>query len=380
MKSTFYRSIVFLAALTGAFAAVPANRPYVSPDVHPDRTVTFRILAPKASEVTLEGGWMESKATVPLVKDDAGLWSVTVGPLNPTVYAYWFNLDGAIVLDEANQFIRERTGGSSVSYVDVPDTKPLPWSVRDVPHGTVETHWVKSATYGDTRGIWIYLPPGYDVNAREKYPVLYLFHGAGELNLSWVISGKANLIFDNFLADGKIKPAIVVMPFTGPSANAPRPPAPVAGAPAAGGPPNPTLGPDYILKEVMPWAEARFRILDGRKNRAIAGLSAGGALASRIALNHLDAFSQLGIFSSPIRDLEVFPDLVKNPAGVSAQLDVFWVGVGKSDPQIIDWLRKMDADLTKLGVKHDYHETDGAHDYAVWRWCLVQFAPLLFRN
>jgi hypothetical protein len=111
--------------LRPAAAAVPASRPYVSPEIHPDRTVTFRILAPKASVVSLEGGWLAPNETVPMVKDDKGLWSATVGPLRPTVYAYWFNLDGAVVLDEANPFVRLRTVASSVSAVDIPDTAPF---------------------------------------------------------------------------------------------------------------------------------------------------------------------------------------------------------------------------------------------------------------
>lgn len=376
------RSVFALFVLLSAtvFAAVPASRPYVSPEIHPDRTVTFRILAPKAAEVTLEGGWMAPNQTIPMVKDDKGLWSVTVGPLRPTVYAYWFNLDGAVVLDQANDFVRGRTVASSTSMVDVPDTSPLPWSMRDVPHGTVEEHWVASKVFAETRQIWVYLPPGYAASTASRYPILYLFHGAGEQYFSWVQSGKANLIFDNLLAAGKMKPMVVVMPYTGPSSN----PAVVAVAPpmaTPGGAPNPAAQEkprDYILNEVMPWAEARYRILPGRTNRAIAGLSAGGALTATIGFAHLDLFSQMGIFSAPTQAFNFrFANIANDPKGTNARLSVLWLGVGSQDP-LAPGFRTFHDQLDKDGIHSTYMETEGAHDWAVWRWCLVQFVPLLF--
>ena len=364
-----------------AFGAVPATRPYTSPEIHPDRTVTFRILAPKATEVTLEGGWMPPNQPLPLAKDDKGLWSVTIGPLNPTVYAYWFNLDGAAVLDQANQYIRTRSVKSSISMVDIPDTAPLPWSVRDVPHGIVEQHWLKSPIYGgETRNIRVYLPPGFDKASKKKYPVLYLLHGSGEMYLSWTESGKANLIFDNLLADGKMKPMIVVMPHTDATELSPPEPAPTTGA---GGPNLMALARpvDYVVKEVIPWAESNYPLLPGRKSHAIAGLSKGGALTATIGFSHLDIFSQLGIFSAPAQAFSTrFPELINDPKGTNAKLDLLWIGVGRSDPGIEPALRKFDAELTTEGIHHTFLETDGAHDYAVWRWCLVQFAPLLFQH
>ena len=130
----------------------------------------------------------------------------------------------------------------------------------------------------------------------------------------------------------------------------------------------------------MPWSEARYRISEGRKSRAIAGLSAGGALATNISLNNLDVFTQLGIFSSPIRGIDQYPDTKANPLIVNTKLDLMWIGVGKTDPLATEGLRKFNDELTKLGIKHGYAETEGAHDFAVWRWCLTQFVPQLWRN
>ena len=363
-------------------AAVPATLRYVSPEVHADKTVTFRIQAPKAIDVSLFGGWMAPNSAVPLVKDADGLWSVTVGPLRPTVHAYWFAIDGATVLDEGNQYVRLRTGGSSVSMVEVPGDA-LEWAMRDVPHGSVEMNWVRSAIFdGETRQVWTYLPPAYRDNPNVKFPVLYLFHGAGELFRSWTESGKANLIFDNLLGEGKMKPMIVVMPYTGPAANAPAPAGPPAQGPGAvRGPMIATKTVDYVVKEVLPWAEATYRVAPGRKNRAIAGFSAGGALTASTAFAHLDLFGQMGMFSAPVADFSArFPEQAKDPKSLNSKLEVFWVGVGKEDPLATAPMHKFREELDKLGIRHTYAETEGAHEYSVWRWCLVQFAPLLFRS
>jgi len=373
---------LIVAALLAAVlpAAVPPAPNYKSPEVHPDRTVTFRIRAPKASEVAIYGGWTAANEPVPLKKDPDGLWSITVGPLRPTVYAYWFVIDGAVVVDEGNQYVRIRTGGTSVSMVDVPGDG-VEWALRDVPHGVVEMNWVKTPAFGgETRQIWVYVPPGYSKNASTRYPVLYLLHGAGELYRGWTESGKANLILDNLLADGKIKPMIVVMPYTLPPDNAPATPAPPAGAPAPAGPTISADIPDYVVKQVVPWAEVNYRILPGKKNRAVAGFSMGGMLTASIGFANLDLFGKMGIFSASAADLATrFPEFAKDPKATNAKLDLLWIGIGREDAGAAN-ARKFDEELKKLGINHTYLETDGAHEYSVWRWCLTQFAPLLFNN
>jgi enterochelin esterase-like enzyme len=369
-----------------ALAAVPAARPYLSPEIHADHTVTFRIMAPDAKNVAVEGGWTYPAQPIPMSKDEMGLWSLTVGPLPSNIFAYWFHVDGAIVTDEANESIRVRTGGSSVSNLEIPGSD-LPWSLRDVPHGIVEQRLMKSKTYGgESRAVSVYLPPGYDKDARRRYPVLYLFHGAGETELSWVNSGKANLILDNLLANKKMLPAIVVMPYTGPAADARARPGRNPAAPPLGGSPVPGTGPNgpglsqqFVLDELIAWTQANFRILPGRENHALAGFSAGGSLATGVAFSDLKDFSQLGIFSAPIRSMDAYPAL-KNAAVVNANLNVFWIGVGNVDPLATAGLRKADTDLSQAGIHHSYQETEGAHDFSVWRWCLSQYAPLLFKG
>ena len=369
-------SVLIVLLATAAFAAVPPTPKFVSPEVHADRTITFRALGPKATEVTLMGGWMAATEALPMQKGADGVWSVTVGPLPPTVYAYWFVIDGSYVMDQANRYVRIRTDGTSLSMVEVPGEAPASWAMRSVPHGVIEMNTMKAETFGETRNVWVYLPPGYEKGS-IRYPILYLFHGAGETHFSWTESGKANLILDNLLADSKIKPMIVVMPFTGPALGAPAPP-PTPGGPPPGGQ---AKSAEYILKEVMPWAESRYRVAAGRKNRAIAGFSAGGALTATIGFERLDQFSQLGIFSAPTQLFSArFPNLLKDTKATNSKLDVLWMGVGKSDLGPVEGLRKMDAELTQNQIRHIYKETEGAHDFSVWRWCLTEFAPLLFRN
>jgi enterochelin esterase-like enzyme len=369
-----YLVVFTLLLMAPAIAAVPEARPYVSPEIHSDNSVTFRILAPQAHEVTLEGGWMTAKETVPLNKDDKGLWSVTIPSLEPTVYAYWLHIDGAVVLDQANQKVRERAGGSSTSTLDIPGDTP--WAVRDVPHGSVELRWLKSSAFdGQTRPVRVYLPPGYRAEAKTRYPVLYLFHGAGELELSWTESGMMNFILDNLIADGKAKPMIVIMPLTSPS--------PVVAATGtvttAGNSSKITKASAYVTETLIPWAERQYRIRPGQDSRALAGLSAGGLLASTIAFKNPQITHQLGVFSSPLsRFAEQFPEAAASPSNTNKALPLIWIATGRNDPGITERLRIVDRDMTALYVAHIYTETDGAHDYAVWRWCLSQFLPLLF--
>jgi enterochelin esterase-like enzyme len=376
MKSIRIAPVVLALLAVVLSAAVPPAPDFKSPDVHPDRTVTFRVKAPTANDVGIYGGWTEKNEPVPMKKGADGMWSITVGPLRSTVYAYWFSIDGAIVVDEGNQYVRIRTGGTSVSMVDIPGDN-LPWALRDVPHGVIEANWVRTPAFGgETRQIWVYVPPGYSKSTSTRYPVIYLLHGAGELWRGWTESGKANLILDNLLADGKIKPMIAVMPYTLPPENAPAP----AGTAA---PARPYLSPEipeYVIKHVVPWAEANYRILPGKKHRAIAGFSMGGMLTAQIGFGNLDMFGQMGIFSaSAANPAARFPEFAKDAKATNAKIDVLWIGMGRQDGGAAN-ARKFDEELKQIGIAHTYVETEGAHEYSVWRWCLTQYAPLVFRK
>ena len=377
-----YRSLILAAlALAAMFAtAVSAQAPrreatvsdtLQSPEVKSDHHVIFRILAPKASEVTLTGDWLGATPAPKLSKDESGVWSVTLGPFEPSIYIYSFNVDGVAIPDPVNPRIKLRAR-TSASLVEVKDDTPAFWEPRDVRHGTVEINWEKSkAIAGETRAIWIYTPPDYAKTTRH-YPVLYLLHGSNDTAAGWTMAGNANFVLDNLLADGKAQPMIVVMPFGH---------ATPFGVPVAqGGMTNDALFEDYMLKDVIPTVEARYRVSPGRENRAIAGLSMGGGQSLRIGLGHVDLFSAVASFSGAVPgDFETrFAALLNDSKATNQKIKTLWIGCGQQD-SLFSRSKNLSELLTKYQVKHIFHPTDGVHNYTVWRKYLAEYAPLLFR-
>jgi enterochelin esterase family protein len=305
-----------------------------------------------------------------MTRDAEGVWSVTMGPMAPTVYIYWFNVDGMTIADPVNPNIKLRAR-TSASMVEVPGATPEAWEPRDVPHGTVEINWQKStAIHGETRWIWVYTPPGYEKDSKKRYPVLYLFHGSNDTAGGWTLAGHANFILDNLLAERKAVPMIVVMPF-GHAV-----PFGTRGGPVS----NNDLYEQYVLKDVMPLVEAKYRVAPGRANRAIAGLSMGGGQTLTIGFRHLEMFSAIGAFSAAIpADFEKeFSKIIADPKDVNAKLKVLWFGCGRQDG-LFERSQKFDELLTAHQVKHTFRPSEGAHVFAVWRLYLSEFAPLLFR-
>ena len=294
--------------------------PYISPEVHADRTVTFRIQAPRAGEVTFNGDWIVG-AKPKLTKGDKGLWSVTLGPLPPGLFIYSFNVDGVALPDALNPDVklRARTAGSIVV---VPGDEPASSDARDVPHGTVEINWHRSAVLGQMRQVWVYLPPGY-AQDRRKYPILYLLHGRNGTAADWTQAGLVNFIMDNLIAERRAEPMIVVMPWLHAlSFDAP----PIES--------NDALG-RYLLGDVLPLVEGKYRVARDRAHRALFGLSLGGAATLAIGLNHPELFSHLAAYSTggPLPELEkrILPAL-EHADALNKQLKLLWMGCGKSDP------------------------------------------------
>jgi enterochelin esterase family protein len=224
---------------------------------------------------------------------------------------------------------------------------------------------------GETRGFWVYTPPGYEKNTR-RYPVLYLLHGSNDTAAGWTMAGYANFVLDNLLAANKAVPSIVVMPF----GHA----APFGVPVPAGGKSNDVLFEEYLLSDVIPSVEAKYRVAPGRQNRAIAGLSMGGGQSLRIGLGHLDLFSAVATFSGAIpQDFETrFADLLKDPKSTNEKLKVLWIGCGEQD-SLFPRSKNLSDLLTKHEIRHVFHPTDGVHNYTVWRKYLAEYAPLLFR-
>jgi len=341
------KNTLFLIALSAA-----------AQEIHPDRRVTFSLEAPQAKEVSFFGDWMKAGAKERMTKDAKGVWRVTVGPLEPNIYIYSFTVDGVTIADPVNPRVKLRAR-TSASLVEVPAETPLPWQARDVPHGSVEINWQHAkALGGEPRAFWVYTPPGY-AQSKKKFPVLYLFHGSNDTAGGWVLVGHANFILDNLIAEGKAVPMIVVMPFGH---------AVPFGSPREVQAKNVTVLEDYVLRDVMPTVEAKYRVTKGR---AIAGLSMGGGQSIHIGLRHPEMFSALGAFSAAVPD-----NAVVLLTGAPPKL--FWFACGRQD-FLLERNRGLDKLLTERNVKHVYRETEGPHTYSVWRQYLSEFLPLLFR-
>lgn len=353
-------------------AQTPPPDGLMSPEVRPDRTVIFRLRASKANEVTLYGDWMPVGKPEPMTKGTDGMWTTTAGPLEATGHLYWFNVDGLAIADPVNPKIklRQRT---SASLVEVPAEAKAAWDVRDVPHGSVVVDYARSKVLNRTEKTLVYLPPGYEKSA-DRYPVLYLLHGSGDVPDSWTNAGNANFILDNLIADGKTKRMIVVMP---------------AGHAVPFGQPgaqqkNTELFEEYLLKEVIPQVESKYRVASGRQNRAIAGLSMGGGQTINVGFSHLDLFSAMGIFSAgnPALIETKYKALLSDPGGTNANLNVLWIGSGDKDTTVEYPRVKQFAEMLDRAGIHETFRTyeGGAHTWPVWRMCLSEFAPLLFKN
>src|SRR5689334_3733435 len=227
-----------------------------SPELHADRTVTFRLFAPKANDVMLMGspGILEViKKPMPLQKDEKGVWSLTIGPLAPGFYTYGYAIDGGLRMpDPSNPNLELRRWGPTSSFV-IPGSQAAPIDERRVPHGTVHVEFYDSKNLDTERMVYVYTPPGYETG-KSKYPVLYLLHGNGQIEASWTWTGRANVILDNLLADGKAKPMIVVMPYGHPT----REIKPVPGAPIA--PNDPAAIEKELLTAVKPPVESKYRV------------------------------------------------------------------------------------------------------------------------
>jgi enterochelin esterase-like enzyme len=352
-------------------------RTVTSPEVHPDGSITLAIYAPEAREVLVDSDFRLGMPFVaPIMatewpkaeRSDDGWWSVTTEPMLPGMYRYKFMVDGFKTLDPQNGWMRKAAIGQPFSMVEVPGDGPQPWDIDPaIAHGTVVREMHQSAVLGAPRYFNVYLPPAYDPD--RTYPVLYLLHGGGNDYGHWVFDGTADLIMDTLIARGILPPTVVVMP-DGNVLDSHRFPgvlrvtniedwrARVA-----------TLHPRYLLEEVVPVAESRYR-LDGA-NRAIAGLSMGCMQVWRLLCSAPEHFTAAGLFSgtAAIEDL----DAGTGAEPLRAYRTVF-VGVGDWDaPRLHDSMKAAPALLQERGVPVTAYSTPGGHTWSVWQRCLWEF-------
>jgi len=383
-------------AAPGRGAAAP--RP-VSPEIHADHTVTFRLSAPKASEVTLNGSW-EGARNLKMSKDDNGIWSTTVGPLGAQLWGYWYLVDGVKALDPGNGET-QRDGSRVDNLLMISGPASDLWDFKDVPHGTIQIVWYPSPTLKeDRRRMYVYTPPGYEAN-QTRYPVLYLLHGGGGDEDAWVTMGRANVILDNLIAAGKAKPMIVVMPNGNatqtvsqgyaygptPAPQAVQAPAPPPLQAAAGGgrsgaaarPPQPYPGsyPESLVKDVIPFVEKTYRTIANKDNRAVAGLSMGGGHTLMATNNNPGVFGYIGVFSSGPRTVdEAYEQQLE--AVKAGGVKFYWTGAGTTD-MAREGTMNLHSLLEKHGFKTSYKEIPGSHYWFLWRDFLGDFGSILFR-
>jgi enterochelin esterase family protein len=403
------KSLMFVTGLVCLFAPLvlkaqqqPQPPAVVSPEVTSERRVTFRILAPNAQKVELRtpgdipgiGG--RGGTPLQFVKNAEGVWEATTNAIPAGAYRYVFAVDGVTVADSRNP-VTSQTNTTVYSLAVVPGSDVF--DTKNVPHGAVASVYYNSTTLGGLRRAHVYTPPGYEAG-RDRYPVFYLLHGAGDVDDSWTSVGRAGFILDNLIASGKAKPMIVVMPAghvngAGAAIGAPPQAPPAAGAPAR---PDPFVG-DFV-NDLMPFVEKTYRVQTDRASRAIAGLSMWGSQTLNIAIPHLDKFAYVGVFSSGIlggggrgRGAAPAAGTPEPPFGEAwekanlASLDnaatkkglrVLWFSTGKEDGLIGTTRNTVDL-LKKHGFAPVFLESEGGHTWLNWRDYLSQFAPQLFQ-
>ena len=342
----------------------------VSPEIHLDRTVTFRVRAANATNVTVAGEMPGGARS--LTRDERGVWSVTMGPLEPNIYSYSIAVDGFRTADPSNSKLKPEPGPTT-SMFQIRGEPPLLHDLQDVPHGVVSLLECPSKSLGKVRYARVYTPPGYEKGGRAKFPILYLLHGSGDNEGTWSDFGHAHVILDNLLAQKTIKPMIVVMA-DGHAAYA-QPPA--TNSPAATGRFVAPFEHD-LLEDLLPLVEGRYRVRSGRENRAIVGLSMGGGQALGIGLNHLELFAWVGGMSSAVGDPNTtLASLAADPKATNEKLKLLWFACGKAD-SLLGRNQQLDDWLKQHNLNHEFIQTEGGHAWPVWRNNLAQFTPLIF--
>ena len=364
-----------------AFSQPPAPR-IVSPEVHADGTVTFRLLAPNAAEVQVSGDFTSKPLS--MTKDEKGVWSVTTEPLESNIYGYNFVMDGLTMPDPNNTHVKVGALWFG-SQVEVPGEKSAFFAAQDVPHGTIHGHWYYSKALKNIRHVLVYTPPGYEASSGKSYPVLYLLHGFGDDEGIWTQVGCANFIMDNLLAQGKAKPALIIMPFGHSTRSVHWP----SGPRDAAFPPGPRGGPAFgvemlendLLENVIPLVEKEYRVGKESNQRTIAGLSMGGYQALSIGFNNPQYFAYVGAFSSALISANFVNDfqaILADHDKTNKEFKLIWIGCG-ADDRLLSGNQKLEELLSARGINHQWTTTPGyGHVWTLWRVYLRDLLPKLF--
>jgi len=380
MKIKALLAALFLLHSVALLAQKPVAPPppLLSHQLHPDRSVTFRFKDSAATKVELN---LEGVAKpIPMRKEAGGIWTFTTQPLAPEIYGYSFLVGDATRIDPENHLVTTNIVFPAGNLLVVPGDTPQLWDETAVPHGAVHIHRfttkIAQGLKANQEEVVVYTPPGYDPSAKP-YPVLYLLHGWSGLAEGWTNDQQANYILDNLLAQGKIKPMVVVMPqaygdmsFVENGFDIWRDPAAVDR--------NTQLFMNMLTGEIMPFVESAYNVSHDRDGRAITGLSMGGLESLDVGLKNTDKFAWIGGFSSAVHTLD-FENQFAGLDPKAANLKLLWIACGTEDG-LIDANRKFVAFLKAKNMPVTQIETPGLHVSLVWRDNLIHFAPLLFQK
>ena len=397
MHRNLFLSVLFMIMVSLSVQAQEAlfqAQQIISPEILENNAIIFRVLAPEAKSVQVTGdflptekmetpmGQMDGPGKTDLIKDENGVWKFTSQPLSPELYNYSFIIDGFTTTDPNNPFLIRDVASVTNVFIIGGGHADL-YKTNDIPHGTVARRWYDSPGLGMDRRITVYTPPGYE-SSSDKYPVLYLLHGAGGDEEAWISLGRTAQIMDNLIAQGKAKAMIVVMP----NGNVIQDAAPGEGI----------LGfykPQFMIPKTMDgvyeanfndiinFVEKNYRVKADKSNRAIAGLSMGGFHTMHISRYYPNTFDYVGLYSAAIMPREdatgkVYSDI---DGTLKTQMDngykLYWIAIGKTDflyKANMDYREKLDT----MGMKYEYVESEGGHTWRNWRIYLSMFAPMLF--
>ncbi len=376
------RTLSFLGLPVLVTCSLVAQSPITlqSHQANADHTLTFRYQDPVARSVLLNID--TAPKPVPMVKGDDGVWTYTTAPLPPEIYSYRFDVDGRPQFDPNNLLGITPNLVYRGDEAEVPGEAPELWDLQAIPHGELHRHRYTTAIVkglpANQSEYLVWTPPGYDPRGKTKYPVLYLLHGWSNTVDTWTQTLQADRILDSLLAQGRIRPMIVVMPlgygemsFVDGEIGAIWKQKPAVER-------NTELFSQALLTEVMPRVEGQYNVLTKREDRAIAGLSMGGLEALLVGLRNTSKFAYIGGFSAAVHLVDLQKDLpILTPK--TADLRVLWVACGTEDG-LLEPNRKLAAQLKREGLPVTEIETPGAHVSFVWRDNLIHFAPLLFQG
>lgn len=349
-------------------------KPIVSPEYNKDGTVTFRLNAPEAQAVELECQMFGGRKA--LEKDNDGLWSITVTPPAPDIYPYSFFVDGTQMNDPSNPdlFPNEHFKGNMC---DVRGKEPSVQDIQRVPQGKVTYCFYHSNNFDIERQLCVYTPAGYDPTGKEKLPVLYLIHGMTDTYETWFKAGKMNHILDNLIAQGKAERMIIVTPYANPYPELIR-----QGKAKTYDPIDTKRVVDEIVKDVIPYIEQNYNVIQDADHRAVAGFSLGGRQALATGLGNPDIFHYVATYAPAIFGNEYETNFTngtyKSIDELKSKLKLMWIGTGNDD-FLINASRGLDKYMTENNLKHTFYNPGGGHTWMNCRDYLELTAKELFK-